>query len=188
MSTPATHPHLRPVHPKVELRANLKSISHRCHLFDVAFVWVLTRETICLPPGCLQGGCKNTGHTVEYDPFIESQLASRNQLCLAWCQLGQVTRGFLHQASGFRCKTFRVQKQIEMPSFALVSVFLRTASAARSNLPGTGADAESQILNPQPCRASDPPSGRGTPPASRVHGLGSRVSAFEGLISGAGFI
>ena len=43
-------------HPGVELRANLKSISHRCHLFEVAFVWELTRETIHLPRGCLQDG------------------------------------------------------------------------------------------------------------------------------------
>jgi hypothetical protein len=26
-------------HPGVELRANLESISHRCHFFEVAFVW-----------------------------------------------------------------------------------------------------------------------------------------------------
>ena len=43
-------------HPGVELRANRKSISHRCHLFEVAFVWELTAETIHLPLGCLQGG------------------------------------------------------------------------------------------------------------------------------------
>jgi len=43
-------------HPGVELRANLMSISHRCHLFEVAFVWELTKETIHLPLGCLQGG------------------------------------------------------------------------------------------------------------------------------------
>ena len=47
------------MHTGVELRANLKSISHRCHLFEVAFVWELTKETIHLPLGCLQGGsCK----------------------------------------------------------------------------------------------------------------------------------
>ena len=33
------------------------SISHRCHLFEVAFVWELTKETMHLPLGCLQGGC-----------------------------------------------------------------------------------------------------------------------------------
>ena len=37
--------------------ANRQSTSHRCHLFEVAFVWVLTKETIHLPLGCLQGGC-----------------------------------------------------------------------------------------------------------------------------------
>ena len=36
--------------------ANLKSISHRCYLFEVAFVWELTKETVVLPLGCLQGG------------------------------------------------------------------------------------------------------------------------------------
>jgi len=43
-------------HPRVELRANLKPISHRCYLFEVAFVWEVTKETIHLPLGCLQGG------------------------------------------------------------------------------------------------------------------------------------
>ena len=43
-------------HPGVGLRANLKSISHGCHLSEVAFVWELTKETIHLPMGCLQGG------------------------------------------------------------------------------------------------------------------------------------
>ena len=42
--------------PGIELRANLKSIFHRCHLFEVAFVWELTSETIHLPLGCLQVG------------------------------------------------------------------------------------------------------------------------------------
>ena len=44
------------IHPGVELRANFKSISHRCHPVLVAFVWGLTKETILLPLGCLQGG------------------------------------------------------------------------------------------------------------------------------------
>jgi len=42
--------------PEIELRANLKSTSHRCHLFEVAFLWELTEKTIHLPLGCLQGG------------------------------------------------------------------------------------------------------------------------------------
>jgi len=45
-----------PRHFAVELRANIKSISHRYHLFEVAFVRELTTETINLPLGCLQGG------------------------------------------------------------------------------------------------------------------------------------
>jgi len=31
-------------------------ICHRCHFFELAFAWELTKETIHLPPGCLQGG------------------------------------------------------------------------------------------------------------------------------------
>ena len=44
------------VHPGVELRANLKSISQKCHFFEAAFKWELTKETIYLPLGRLQGG------------------------------------------------------------------------------------------------------------------------------------
>ena len=45
-------------HPGGNPGANLKSISHRCYLFEVAFVWELTKETIVLPLGCLQGGVR----------------------------------------------------------------------------------------------------------------------------------
>ena len=44
------------LHPGGKPGANPKSISHRCYLFGVAFVWQLTQETIVLPLGCLQGG------------------------------------------------------------------------------------------------------------------------------------
>ena len=44
------------LHPGVEFGANLKSISRGCHLFEVAFVRELTKETIHLPLGSLQGG------------------------------------------------------------------------------------------------------------------------------------
>ena len=46
------------VHPGGNPGANLKSISDRCHLILVAFVWQLTKETIELPMGCLQGGLR----------------------------------------------------------------------------------------------------------------------------------
>ena len=49
-------------HPGVELRANFKPISHRCHLFEAAFVWELIKETIDLFLGCLQGG---VGHDLD---------------------------------------------------------------------------------------------------------------------------
>ena len=38
------------------MRANPQSISHRCHLRDVAFEWELTQGTIHLPLGCPQVG------------------------------------------------------------------------------------------------------------------------------------
>ena len=37
----------------------LSQISHRCYLFEVAFVCELTQESINLPLGCLQGGQPN---------------------------------------------------------------------------------------------------------------------------------
>ena len=39
-----------------------KSISHRCYLFDAAFLWELTTEIVDLPLGCLQGG-EGTRHS-----------------------------------------------------------------------------------------------------------------------------
>ena len=42
-------------HPGGRPGANLKSISHKCDLREVAFAWELTKETIHLPLGCLQG-------------------------------------------------------------------------------------------------------------------------------------
>ena len=46
-----------PCHPGGNPGANLKSISHRCFLVELAFVWELTKDTIVLPLGCLQSGC-----------------------------------------------------------------------------------------------------------------------------------
>ena len=44
------------IYPGGNPGANLKSISHRCCLREVAFEWELTKETIDLPLSCLQGG------------------------------------------------------------------------------------------------------------------------------------
>jgi len=52
----AALPCKRALHPGGNPGANLKSTSHRCYLFEVAFVWELTKETIVLPLGCLQDG------------------------------------------------------------------------------------------------------------------------------------
>jgi len=51
-----TNPGLEVLHAGDNPGANLKSISHRCHLREVAVVWEFTKETIDLPLGCLQGG------------------------------------------------------------------------------------------------------------------------------------
>ena len=44
------------IYPGGNQGANLKPISQRYHLFEVAFVWELIEATIHLPLGCLQGG------------------------------------------------------------------------------------------------------------------------------------
>ena len=43
-------------HPGGNPGTNIKSIFHTCYLREVAFEWELTKETIDLPLGCLQGG------------------------------------------------------------------------------------------------------------------------------------
>ena len=62
--------------------ANLKPISHRCYLFEVAFVWELTRETIVLPLGCLQGG----GSGISSAPTIG--LCKASQWAIWWIRIG----------------------------------------------------------------------------------------------------
>ena len=47
-------------HPRGNPGANFKSISHRRYLREVASEWELTRETMFLPLGCLQGGFRPT--------------------------------------------------------------------------------------------------------------------------------
>ena len=53
-------------HPRGNSGANLQSISHRCYLQEVAFEWELTKETIYLSLGCLQGGSTTRFHQDEY--------------------------------------------------------------------------------------------------------------------------
>ena len=51
------------------MRANLVSISHRCHIFEVASVQELTKEAIKLAVGCLQGGVLSSiGDGIILDP------------------------------------------------------------------------------------------------------------------------
>ena len=56
--------------------ANLKSISHRCYLWEAAFEWELTKETICLLLGCLQGRVPGRGERGEYS-FLKSQFTHK---------------------------------------------------------------------------------------------------------------
>ena len=63
------------VHSGVNLRANLRSISPRCHLLEVAFVWELTKEIIYLPLDCLQGGSDATS---PHDPTNRLSSKDRN--------------------------------------------------------------------------------------------------------------
>ena len=42
--------------PWSRVKGKSKSISNRCHLFKLSFVWELTKQTTHLPLGCLQGG------------------------------------------------------------------------------------------------------------------------------------
>ena len=57
-------------HPAGNSGANLKSISYRCYLREVASEWELTRETIYLPLGCLQGGEVTRGLRVASSPCL----------------------------------------------------------------------------------------------------------------------
>ena len=56
-----------PHHPGGNPGGNLVSISHRCYLREVAFGWELTKETIYLPLGCLQGGVSHPKEAVSRD-------------------------------------------------------------------------------------------------------------------------
>jgi hypothetical protein len=64
------------VHPGDNPGANLKSISHRCYLRKVAFEWKLTKETIYLPLGHLQGGGSLQGFSSPPGPGL-SMIYSR---------------------------------------------------------------------------------------------------------------
>ena len=56
-------------------------------------------------------------HTVEYDPFIKSQLASRNQLSdLMWCKFGHVPPDVWgDQTCGIDCAGLQDRSSILVP-------------------------------------------------------------------------
>ena len=56
--------------------ANLKSISHKCYLFEVAFEWELTKETIGLPLGCQSASSPRRGadyHVILVIPSVAAR-------------------------------------------------------------------------------------------------------------------
>jgi len=66
-------------HPGVELRANLKSISHGCYFFEVASAWELNEYTIHLPLGCLQGGVLMRVGDAESSVCLQGYLAHKKR-------------------------------------------------------------------------------------------------------------
>ena len=100
-----------PPHPGVELRANLKSISHRCRLFEVAFVWELTKQTILLPLGCLQGGSSASGNT--RSPEVVLAVLRRARIQGSW--------NLYHSTLGSRATQKR--EEVDLP-FVLKFVFV----------------------------------------------------------------
>jgi len=61
------------VHPGSNPGENLEPSSHRSHPILVAFVWELTKETIYLPLGCLQGGVRIRGSIIASDKVDSDQ-------------------------------------------------------------------------------------------------------------------
>jgi len=87
--------------PGVELRANLKSISHKCFLlFEVAFAWQLTKETIHLPMGCLQGGEYNWArHKAHCAQKLQYKMAAKIHLRLRRPQRARPPHGWCSSSS-----------------------------------------------------------------------------------------
>ena len=77
-----------PIHPGSNPGANLKSISHRCYSFEVAFVWELTEETIDLPLGCLHGGVCSERCVGERVARGYRQVAGLREGHAAYCRRG----------------------------------------------------------------------------------------------------
>jgi len=65
--------------PRPNPGANLKTISHRCYLFEVAFVWDLTKKPIDLPLGCLQGGPRPTAGLLRLSSWGRERNFPRNR-------------------------------------------------------------------------------------------------------------
>ena len=82
--------------PGVKLRANLKSISDRCHLFEVAFALELTQGTINLVLGSLQGG---SHLSITASRYKSINVGANEGLASSKWQ-GQVDRGHGRACSG----------------------------------------------------------------------------------------
>jgi len=70
-------------HPCVELRENLRSVSHRCHA--TLKVWQSTKETNHLPVGCLPDGLLLSSPELSdakvYEPSIRACLGTTAHFC-----------------------------------------------------------------------------------------------------------
>ena len=121
--------------------ANLKSISHRFYLRDVVCEWELTKESICLPLGCLQGGVPSLGVTEMMRGATEggSTYESWNP-----CLIALTCRGFsLHQPRSSKfgktrpddCRVLRQKKIKNLRRWELkrVPVHLSTTRHEKQN-------------------------------------------------------
>ena len=70
--------------------ANRNSISHKCYLFEVTFVWVLTKATTVL--GCLQGGDAHPEVLLDMQGAVLA-LVVRQKNTNLWAEEGGVAGG-----------------------------------------------------------------------------------------------
>jgi len=64
-------------HPEDNPGANLQPISHKCCLFEVAFVWEMTEKTVHLPLVRLQGGGRELDVPQSFKRLLQDGLRVR---------------------------------------------------------------------------------------------------------------
>ena len=105
----APTPHVHPFHPGFNQGANIESISQRCHPVLVAFVWELTKDTINLPLGCLQGGEMAPTSPFEVRAHAGLTFDGFRQLLARVVHLGRST---CHAISGRGVKSTRIPEHV----------------------------------------------------------------------------